>query len=94
MPNLQEFWPSRWEKVCIATLELPACNSDLNIIEHFCGELQRRGKNRPDQPETRANLQIVLSEGYENIPQEFIQILFLLFPFQGMCKRLLMFLEV
>ena len=53
----------------IATLPWPAFSPDLSPIEHLWDQLGRAVRERPQQPQTRRQLEIALQEEWRNIPQ-------------------------
>lgn len=59
-------------QVGIRLLPIPARSPDLNPIEHVWDELGRRVRHRDPAPATLRELGNVLTEEWENIPQELI----------------------
>ena len=51
----------------------PADSPDLNLIEPIWDQLERRVRDRPNQPKTVAELENALIEEWNNIPQRNIQ---------------------
>lgn len=66
--------------VHIHSIEWPARSPDLNIIEHLWDSLKRRVRLRNRGLTTLAELETVVLEEWENIPQDFIQDLFRSMP--------------
>ena len=62
----------------------PADSPDLNLIEPLWDQLERRMRDRPNQPQTVAELENALIEEWNNIPQRNIQN-----QFNSMRRRLL-----